>query len=313
MFCIRSRSNRLLLSASRFCAYYHPVAQYVCERTARIRPSDGLAHTTSFDLGWRSIRFRDFPVFRPCVTPALATSTLTRVARFQITYTRRIASLMPAFPTATVKATVDPRTSSQRIPSRIRYTDRPCPAHVAITVQIRSLQRRRFATRSLCDVPINHDETDSLLRQVVGRLHSRRRHEGEDTPRRARGNAWPCSGHAASSARRADPHARPPRVPACSCRSKCKRRQLLPLMKHCKQLLQRLPQSLPITPIARIRQRRQKLHIADQMRQTKLQATPRTPSCNADTPRNNRSPSRRQNLAPKQVHQHVGTACWHRS
>ena len=102
------------LSSARITTQF---AQYVLRTNGEILPWDGLAHSTSFDLGWRSSRFRDFPVFRPCVTPALATSTLTRVARFQTTYTRRIASLMPAFPTATVKATVDPRTSSQRIPS----------------------------------------------------------------------------------------------------------------------------------------------------------------------------------------------------
>jgi hypothetical protein len=114
---IRLRRNRLLLSASEFCAYYHPVRAIRFATNGEICPSDGLAHSTSFDLGWRSSRFRDFPVFRPCVTPALATSTLTRVARFQTTHTRRVASLTPRLPTATVKATVDPRTSSQRIPS----------------------------------------------------------------------------------------------------------------------------------------------------------------------------------------------------
>jgi hypothetical protein len=113
--------------AIRYCYRYvssaHTTTQFarqvIRDRTARFlaRPSDRSAHISCFDLGRRSRRFHDFPVSRPCVNPAIATSTRTRVLRLQTTHTRRIAALMPAFPTAIAKATVDPRTSSQRIPS----------------------------------------------------------------------------------------------------------------------------------------------------------------------------------------------------
>src|SRR5436190_17864762 len=37
----------------------------------------------------------------------------------------------------------------------------------------------RRAARSLRDMPVDHHETDGLLRQVVGRLDPRRRHEAK--------------------------------------------------------------------------------------------------------------------------------------
>jgi hypothetical protein len=70
-------------SVFHLCAYHRPFRAkgLFGERTTRFlsRPSEGLAHITPFDLGWRSRRLRDFPVSRPCVIPAMATSTLTRV------------------------------------------------------------------------------------------------------------------------------------------------------------------------------------------------------------------------------------------
>src|SRR5205807_4321798 len=38
-----------------------------------------------------------------------------------------------------------------------------------------------FTARPLRDVPVDHHEADRLLRQVVRRLHTRRRHEREVT------------------------------------------------------------------------------------------------------------------------------------
>jgi hypothetical protein len=118
---IRSRGNKVSSSACQFRRYHDPVRAIVLiaieQEDSFLGPRIGQRISLPLILGRHSRRFRDFPAFRPCVTPTLATSTRTRVLRSQTTLTRRIAALTSTFPTAKVKARVDPRTSSQRIPS----------------------------------------------------------------------------------------------------------------------------------------------------------------------------------------------------
>ena len=150
-----------------------------------------------------------------------------------------------------------------------------------------------FATRSLSNVPINHHETDGLFGQVVGRLHSRCCDEGEV----GRAMLAETSGHVLARPRCWRlVHAHAQYFLACQqhARIEDKRRQFPPLVKHRKQFFQCLPQALPIAPIACIRQRRQKLDVADQMAPNRIAGKPSIPSCSADTPRNSRSPVRQQ-------------------
>ena len=116
---IRSRSNKPQSTASHR-AYHFPVRVSFFANESRdssLGPRIFQRVSLPVDLALRSRRFRDFPVSRPCVTPAIATATLMRLRRSQSTHTRRIAALMPGVATATVMAMADPRTSSQRIPS----------------------------------------------------------------------------------------------------------------------------------------------------------------------------------------------------
>src|SRR5438477_12334738 len=78
-------------------------------------------------------------------------------------------------------------------------------------------------------------------------------------------------------------------------------------MDHPEQLLQPEPQALAVSLRRRVRKRRQELHVADQMRQTKL---------NTNVALSHESPVRREiiaadralEIATQQIHQHVGTA-----
>ena len=101
--------------------------------------------------------------FRPCILPAPPT----------------LHSLRPQ--ATTIGGSV-PANHAPTAASRYSNTDRPCCVQVAITVQIRSHQRSPlFAPGPLRDQSVDHHEADRLLRQVVRRLHSRRRHEPEIT------------------------------------------------------------------------------------------------------------------------------------
>ena len=151
-------------------------AQWVfCERTAEFLSglSDGLAHATPFDLGWRSRRVRDFPVSRPCVIPALATSTRSPQSPFQTTHTRRITSL--SYPAC--------RRQERR---RWQSVEPVLNAFLQVTKHRPALSSTRgdrrpnpfapappgFAPRPLRDVPINHHETYGLLRQIIRGLNT---------------------------------------------------------------------------------------------------------------------------------------------
>ncbi len=156
--------------------------------------------------------------------------------------------------------------------SRYSNTDRPCCVHVAITVQIRSHQRfPALAPRPLRDQAVDHHEPDRLLRQVVRRLHPRRRDEPEITLPMLLEPLRQVATVAASPARRschiAAPRPAPP--PAGSGTAG-------PSVAPGGGSPRRAPATpradpRPIRPVPRVGQRRQELHIADQVGQTELE------------------------------------------
>ena len=126
-----------------------------------------------------------------------------------------------------------------------------------------------FASRPLRDVPVDHHEPDRLFRQVVRRFDTRRRHDHE-VGRTVLGKPLL---HVLPVLRRrtAKTNLQHPVTGRLQSGLEHSLGKRLSLVDHLEQALQRGPQVLPITAVPLIGQRRQELHIADQVSQTKLQ------------------------------------------
>jgi hypothetical protein len=124
-----------------------------------------------------------------------------------------------------------------------------------------------FTPCPLRDQTVDHDEPDRLLRQIVGRLHSRGRDEPEITLTMC---LEPLGQVATVVTRR---HVA--RGTAQHFGPRCLElaleplgRQLLPAVDHPKERTQRLAQPRPIRLHSHVGQRRQKPHVTDQVGQT---------------------------------------------
>ena len=148
-----------------------------------------------------------------------------------------------------------------------------------------------WAARALGDPPIDHHETDCLLGQVVGRFDAGGAGGGDEAevgvavlaetvghvlrlggPRRMLGGAQQILARLFEGALESP------------------RRHGVTLMDHAEQLAQVIEQALAVLA-GRLAQRREVLHVADQVGQAKLHRdveAPGGPSCIFDTPRSSR-------------------------